>query len=736
MKCFLLVKRIIVLILFICYTPVNSQTVFKSENCTIGIAAGKATSDGRPMIWKTTDGGGEGNRVLQYVASEKYKFISENIPGRTGATAMGVNENGFAILNSQSGDLEGGNSGYGNTSFMWAALGKCLSLVDLEYFLDSTNVTGRRTTANFAALDSTGAVAIYEASATQYWKFDANNTSIAPEGYIIRANFSINGGGSEGIDRYNRSFKIIADFYNGDSLNYKSILRYQMRDFSDWDSNPIPIPFSGQWVLDVPFGYIYSENSICRSSSLSSAVIHGVLPDESAKLSTMWELLGQPAATIAVPYWPVGKSPVLAYNLPSSRLSDLAKCIKAILFNYIENDNYIDTYKLRDEDGNGLWGATFLAEDSILTAAEAKLQQWRTGSFSIEEMLASESEYAQHAYSKLRNAHDQLLTFNTANIQISKVFSPYDEITESTPLNSGDDSQSIIYLPFPFEYDGIKYDEIQISTNGWLEFGKGEAGSDSGLSTAAQLSYVGAVNNERLAGTDRPSKALAPWWDDLTTGANGQVSYKTDGSYPDRNLIVQWKDMQTYSDGSTTTINFQAHLQETTNTIEFHYGPVTAGTYTGDGASIGFKDYLGGALRFYDLEEDKICYKDELISSLNPLKDWPGPDSCLIIKTYKTPTGIDRIVSNIAKSMRLFQNYPNPFNPTTTISYQLPKSSQVDLSIYTLLGQKLATLVNKKQQAGTYKIEWNATGFASGIYIYKISTDQVFSNSKKLLLIK
>jgi len=90
----------------------------------------------------------------------------------------------------------------------------------------------------------------------------------------------------------------------------------------------------------------------------------------------------------------------------------------------------------------------------------------------------------------------------------------------------------------------------------------------------------------------------------------------------------------------------------------------------------------------------------------------------------------------------LSQNYPNPFNPSTTIKYQISKLSQVDLSIYNILGQKMATLVSEKQSAGTFKVEWDASGlsggtteFTSGLYIYRLQTNnQVVS--KKMLLLK
>ena len=84
----------------------------------------------------------------------------------------------------------------------------------------------------------------------------------------------------------------------------------------------------------------------------------------------------------------------------------------------------------------------------------------------------------------------------------------------------------------------------------------------------------------------------------------------------------------------------------------------------------------------------------------------------------------------------LDQNYPNPFNPKTVIRYALPIISQVNLSIYNLLGQKLITLVSEKQQAGTYKVEWNASVFSSGIYFYRLETSTGFVQSKKLVLLK
>jgi hypothetical protein len=83
----------------------------------------------------------------------------------------------------------------------------------------------------------------------------------------------------------------------------------------------------------------------------------------------------------------------------------------------------------------------------------------------------------------------------------------------------------------------------------------------------------------------------------------------------------------------------------------------------------------------------------------------------------------------------LFQNYPNPFNTSTMINYQLSKTSYTELSIYNLLGQKVVTLVADKKEAGNHQVEWNATGFASGLYYYRIQTDE-FQDVKKMLLLR
>jgi hypothetical protein len=84
----------------------------------------------------------------------------------------------------------------------------------------------------------------------------------------------------------------------------------------------------------------------------------------------------------------------------------------------------------------------------------------------------------------------------------------------------------------------------------------------------------------------------------------------------------------------------------------------------------------------------------------------------------------------------LKQNFPNPFNPSTIISWQLPVSSEVELSIFNLLGQKVVMLFSERQPAGYYQVKWDATGFASGVYYYQLRTDAGFIQTKKLVLLR
>jgi len=119
-----------------------------------------------------------------------------------------------------------------------------------------------------------------------------------------------------------------------------------------------------------------------------------------------------------------------------------------------------------------------------------------------------------------------------------------------------------------------------------------------------------------------------------------------------------------------------------------------------------------------------------------------------VYRSYKTTTNYEK---EIPSDFILFQNYPNPFNPSTTIKFALPERAKVNLSIYNLLGEKVAELVDGELEAGYHETKWNAGGFASGVYFYTLVVSPIeplqagksfdklrtgFVETKKLILMK
>ena len=101
-------------------------------------------------------------------------------------------------------------------------------------------------------------------------------------------------------------------------------------------------------------------------------------------------------------------------------------------------------------------------------------------------------------------------------------------------------------------------------------------------------------------------------------------------------------------------------------------------------------------------------------------------NSITSVKPFLTQNRPDRFT--------LLQNYPNPFNPVTTIRYHLPLSGDVNLSIYNILGQKVATLISENQVAGSYNMQWDATAYSSGVYFYVMQAAGTVQTRKLMLL--
>lgn len=126
-----------------------------------------------------------------------------------------------------------------------------------------------------------------------------------------------------------------------------------------------------------------------------------------------------------------------------------------------------------------------------------------------------------------------------------------------------------------------------------------------------------------------------------------------------------------------------------------------------------------------------IAFREHVVDNLND----GAAFSLDLVQVTGNPVGINNNGNEIPKSYNLEQNYPNPFNPTTNIKFALPKSGNVKLAVYDILGNEVSVLIDGYKQAGNYTADFDASKLSSGVYFYKlVSAD--FVSTKKMMLIK
>ena len=147
------------------------------------------------------------------------------------------------------------------------------------------------------------------------------------------------------------------------------------------------------------------------------------------------------------------------------------------------------------------------------------------------------------------------------------------------------------------------------------------------------------------------------------------------------------------------------------------------------------------------IDINSYFFDNEFNSSISvPFKS-QGMDKNLEFKLVKTSVVINSteyIINDLPTitvnasptTYLLVQNYPNPFNPITTISYQLNQAGMVNVTVYDLFGRKVATLIDEMKSPGSYSVRWNAQGYASGVYFYRIKTGDSKVLTQKMMLMK
>lgn len=356
----------------------------KSISCTTAVISGKATPDGRSMIWKLRDTDDLENS-FRYFNDGKYSYIGlVNSKDTEGINVWGgSNSAGFAIMNSASYNVNVGDT----TSlkdmegvFMKLALQTCASLQDFEKLLD-TYPKPRGLAAHFGVIDANGGASFYEVNNQTWTKFDANTD---PNGYVIRTNYSESGTPDEGYGfiRRKTAEKIFAEAKQQNRLNYQTIVQEFTRCFY----HPV---FGLDYRKKYESGnfdteFVASDDFLTRHSSASSIIVQGVKKGESPDMSTIWAQVGFSETCVAIPLWIRGGEnlPLLVqYDdmINNSPLNDYAMKWKNNVYPIGRSDgyHYLKMTELINKNQTGYVQRIERMEKDIFFLTEEKLEMWR-----------------------------------------------------------------------------------------------------------------------------------------------------------------------------------------------------------------------------------------------------------------------------------------------------------------------------------------------------------------------
>lgn len=363
--------------------------------CTTAIISGKYTKDGRPMMWKVRDTDNAQN-CMMYFADGKYSYVglvnSDDLNGKQ--IWGGANSSGFSIMNSASFNVNMNDTsskkdleGY----FMRRALQQCATLADFEAML-AANPKPMGLAAHFGVIDANGGAAFYEVNNYTYTKFDANNPAEAPNGYIIRTNFSFTGKKDVGYGfiRFQTAQELFFDADGKGKLNYQTIIQ----EFSRCLKNPILNRDYRTEFSAIPAGehFVNADDLITRNETSSAILVHGVKPGEPADMATIWTIIGFPNTCVAMPVWVRGGA-----NLPKMLLRDangnsplnrmaLTLADECFPIKRSGGVRYLQISKLFNLENTGYVQRIEVLEKSLFKATDAKMELWRKSTPSISEI--------------------------------------------------------------------------------------------------------------------------------------------------------------------------------------------------------------------------------------------------------------------------------------------------------------------------------------------------------------
>ena len=301
--------------------------------CTSIIVAGKATSDGRPVMFKNRDTDCLDNRVERY-QGKNYAFIGlVNAPMSSGEVWTGINEAGFCIMNTASYNIKDDNVPDKKMDkegeLMFEALGECATVEDFRKFLEK-HKKPLCVEANFGVIDAHGGASYFEVNNHQWWEYDVNKE---PAGFRVVTNFSFAGRpeDNQGVERYKTATSIMNDYVRGHNIGeYELKHDFLMNNFSRSYRHA---------VLGTPDDYCPAsgitadQDFIPRRITSAAVTVEGVRSGEDPAKTVMWTALGYPATSPAIPLL-VGKTDILPDYVKRfdksghSRISDYSNDIK------------------------------------------------------------------------------------------------------------------------------------------------------------------------------------------------------------------------------------------------------------------------------------------------------------------------------------------------------------------------------------------------------------------------
>lgn len=384
--------------------------------CTLAVVSGKATPDGRPLLWKNRDTSSVKNKMLAF-AGERFKCVAlVDAADKEGREIWaGLNSAGLALMNSQVDDLGlPGKDGADNGRFMRLALGRCATAAEFEALLRSTSGS-YDLTANFGVIDAEGGACFFETGPASFRKFDARDPAVAPFGYIVRTNYAftspdpLRGGG---FIRFERASELFRSARAENRLGVKFILQEAARDLVNekLHSYPMSAPLPSDPAAPL---YIHTNDTINRNSSVAVVVFRGAPSPDKAYLATMWVALGQPVTAVALPFWAeAGSVPALcAGTAETAPLNDASRALTAYLYPDVRGHmtQYLNLTRFRTHGGEGVPAKLLGIEDVVLEKTARKLREWEARRPSERELAAYQDEQAKGVFESLRAAFPDLL---------------------------------------------------------------------------------------------------------------------------------------------------------------------------------------------------------------------------------------------------------------------------------------------------------------------------------------